>query len=210
MKIFFLFFCIFIYDNSFAHPRNIYKNHTYLGMYDMQESLVQLSCNSNYRLQDLAQKQIAFLHHFKHWQFSGSYQQFGNSFYNNHFISTFVGIQFNSNFTFFTALQIITTFILSSFAWIFFRANTVDEAFLIVEKITTSLSGNLFVKWDVFFAVFIGLIVLLLKEFRDEFLSNKLSFLKKYNLSLVFYAVIVSLILLMGVFDEGQFIYFQF
>ncbi len=114
------------------------------------------------------------------------------------------------NRTFFTALQIITTFILSSFAWIFFRANTVDEAFLIVEKITTSLSGNLFVKWDVFFAVFIGLIVLLLKEFRDEFLSNKLSFLKKYNLSLVFYAVIVSLILLMGVFDEGQFIYFQF
>lgn len=114
------------------------------------------------------------------------------------------------NKTFFTALQILTTFILSSFAWIFFRANTVDDAFLIVQKITTSLSGDLFVKWDVFFAVFIGLTVLLLKEFRDEFLSHKLSFLKKYNLSLVFYAVIVSLILLMGVFDEGQFIYFQF
>lgn len=114
------------------------------------------------------------------------------------------------NKTFFTAVQILTTFILSSFAWIFFRANSVDDAFLIVQKITTSLSGDLFVKWDVFFAVFIGLTVLLLKEFRDEFLSHKLSFLKKYNLSLVFYAVIVSLILLMGVFDEGQFIYFQF
>ena len=81
MKIFFLFLCIFIYSNSFAHPRNIYKNHTYLGMYDKQESLVQLSYNSNYRLKDLAQKQIVFLHHFKHWQFSGAYQQFGNSFY---------------------------------------------------------------------------------------------------------------------------------
>jgi D-alanyl-lipoteichoic acid acyltransferase DltB (MBOAT superfamily) len=112
--------------------------------------------------------------------------------------------------TLFTAIQILTTFILSSFAWIFFRANNVDEAFLIVKKIATTLSGDLFVKWDVFFAVFIGLSVLLLREFRDEFLINKFSFLKKYNLSLVFYAVIVALILLMGVFDEGQFIYFQF
>ncbi|RKS01873.1 D-alanyl-lipoteichoic acid acyltransferase DltB (MBOAT superfamily) [Flavobacterium sp. 102] len=114
------------------------------------------------------------------------------------------------NRTFFTAIQIITTFILSSFAWIFFRANNVQEAFTIVEKIGTDLSTDLFVKWDVFFGVFIGLSVLILKEFRDEFLLNKLSFLKKPNVSILFYAFIVALILLMGVFDEGQFIYFQF
>lgn len=114
------------------------------------------------------------------------------------------------NRTFFTAIQIITTFILSSFAWIFFRANNVQEAFTIVEKIGTDLSTDLFVKWDVFFGVFIGLSVLILKEFRDEFLLNKLSFLKKPNVSILFYAFIVALIFLMGVFDEGQFIYFQF
>lgn len=116
----------------------------------------------------------------------------------------------SKNKTLFTAFQIITTFILSSFAWIFFRANNVHDAFLIVEKLGTALSTDIFVKWDVFFGVFIGLTVLILKEFRDEFLVNKLSFLKKANVSVVFYALIVALILLMGVFDEGQFIYFQF
>ncbi|MEK8180261.1 MBOAT family O-acyltransferase [Flavobacterium buctense] len=119
-------------------------------------------------------------------------------------------IGLSKNKTLFTAFQIITTFILSSFAWIFFRANNVHDAFLIVEKIGTTFSKELFVKWDVFFGVFIGLFVLILKEFKDEFWVNKLSFFKKANVSVLFYALIVALILLMGVFDEGQFIYFQF
>jgi D-alanyl-lipoteichoic acid acyltransferase DltB (MBOAT superfamily) len=121
-----------------------------------------------------------------------------------------IAIGLSKNKTFFTGIQIITTFTLSSFAWIFFRANNLNDAFLVVNKITTSISADLFVKWDVFFAVFIGLTILLVKEFRNEFLSNKLTFLKKYNLNIVFYAFIVAIILLMGVFDEGQFIYFQF
>ena len=121
-----------------------------------------------------------------------------------------IAIGLSKNKTFFTGIQIITTFTLSSFAWIFFRANNLNDAFLVVNKITTSISADLFVKWDVFFAVFIGLTILLVKEFRNEFLSNRLTFLKKYNLNIVFYAFIVAIILLMGVFDEGQFIYFQF
>lgn len=105
MKSYLLFFCMLNTCVLFAHPRNIHLNHNYLGLFNHQESLVQLSYNSSYRLKDLAQKQIAILHHFKHWQFSGVYQQFGNSFYNNHLLSSFVGIKFNSHFTFFTALQ---------------------------------------------------------------------------------------------------------
>lgn len=114
------------------------------------------------------------------------------------------------NKTFFTIIQIITTFILSSFAWIFFRANNVNDALLIVKKITTQLSSDIFIKWDVFFGVFIGLAILILKEFKDEFLDNKLVFLNKSFYNVVFYAIVLVLILLMGVFDEGQFIYFQF
>ena len=34
-----------------------------------------------------------------------------------------------------SALQVITTFILADFAWIFFRANNVTDAFYIVKKI---------------------------------------------------------------------------
>lgn len=114
------------------------------------------------------------------------------------------------NKTFFTLIQIITTFILSSFAWIFFRANNVNDALLIVKKITTQLSSDLFIKWDVFFGVFIGLAILILKEFKNEFLGNKLAFLNKSFYNVVFYAIVLVVILLMGVFDEGQFIYFQF
>ena len=114
------------------------------------------------------------------------------------------------NKTFFTFIQILTTFILSSFAWIFFRANNVNDAMLIVKKMGTQLSPNIFIKWDVFFALFIGLTILILKEFKDEFLHNKFSFLKKSNYSVIFYALVLVIILLMGVFDEGQFIYFQF
>lgn len=110
----------------------------------------------------------------------------------------------------FTAVQIITTFILSSFAWIFFRANNVHDAFSIVNKIGTNLSTDLFIKWDVFFAVFIGLTLLIIKEFRDEFLLKKLSVFKNQYTSVIFYAIIIAMILLIGVFDEGQFIYFQF
>ena len=120
----------------------------------------------------------------------------------------FIGL--SKNKTFFTLIQILTTFFLSSFAWIFFRANNVKDAFLIVEKIITEQSFNIFIKWDVFFGVFIGLTILVLKEFKDEFLNNKLLFLKKPNISVLFYALVLALILLMGVFDEGQFIYFQF
>ena len=116
----------------------------------------------------------------------------------------------SKNDTIFKLIQIITTFILSSFAWIFFRANNVQDAFLIVKKIGTNLSSDLFVKWDVFFAVLIGLSILIVKEFSDEFLLKKGITFKNQYTTVVFYAFIVALILLMGVFDEGQFIYFQF
>jgi D-alanyl-lipoteichoic acid acyltransferase DltB (MBOAT superfamily) len=122
----------------------------------------------------------------------------------NHFFG------FSKHKTIFKFIQIITTFSLCAFAWIFFRANNVHDAFSIVEKIATDLSSNLFIKWDVFFAAFIGLTILFLNEFSNEFLKNNTTRLKSQNINLIYYAVIVALILLMGVFDEGQFIYFQF
>jgi hypothetical protein len=145
-----LFFCLLKTIFLMAHPRNIYMNHNYLGLFDKQESLVQLSYNSNYRLKDLAQKQIAFLHNFKHWQFSGAYQQFGNSFYNNHLLSSFVGIRFNSSFTFFTALQNQKQNVLYShgdFLWE--TASKIGVRYTINSKWTLGLStGSLLKSWN--------------------------------------------------------------
>ena len=112
-----------------------------------------------------------------------------------------------------TIFQIITTFLLCCFAWIFFRANSVSDSFLIVKKIFLE-RGSLFIPEDrsVFIYGFLGLLILFLVEVRQEFLANRFSFLFNQNTLVRFFsmiAIIVS-ILLLGVFDGGQFIYFQF
>jgi D-alanyl-lipoteichoic acid acyltransferase DltB (MBOAT superfamily) len=114
-----------------------------------------------------------------------------------------------SNF-FLNFLKIITTFFLSAFAWIFFRANNVKDAFLIIKKIFTETHFNLFLNWEVFFAAILGLTVLFLKELREEYFVKKFSFLKNTSIRLTIYAFLIILIILFGVFDSGQFIYFQF
>ncbi len=110
------------------------------------------------------------------------------------------------------AYKIILTFILVSFAWIFFRADSLSEATQIVRKIFTSF-GPVFYEspYELIYAA-IGITMLLLVEFKREYFNSRLSLL--YNKSpFVRYTgivVIVMIILLVGVFDGGQFIYFQF
>jgi hypothetical protein len=99
---------------------------------------------------------------------------------------------------------------LSAFAWIFFRANNVKDAFLIIKKIFTETHFNLFLNWEVFFAAILGLTILFLKELREEYFVKKFSFFKNTSIRLTIYAFLIILIILFGVFDSGQFIYFQF
>ncbi len=110
------------------------------------------------------------------------------------------------------ALQIGTTFVLACFAWIFFRANTITDAWLIIERIFTGIGDTLFVKWEVFFASAIALTILIIKEASDEYLPKKYSLLNSsYTLvRLSSYVLLISIIVLFGIFDAGQFIYFQF
>lgn len=106
--------------------------------------------------------------------------------------------------------DILVTFILVVFAWIFFRANTISDAFLIIHKIFFD-QGSLFLNMTCLANAFVGISILFFKEFKDEIglnvhLSNSQSTFIRYG-----YAVgMVCVILLFGVFDGGQFIYFQF
>lgn len=109
-------------------------------------------------------------------------------------------------------LQILITFSLSCLAWIFFRANNVSDAFLIVKRIFL-LPGKLFIgnKQQLLYCM-ISIIFLIMIEFRSEYyglgtLPFKSSNWLKEQLA---YASLIVLILLLGVFDGGQFIYFQF
>ncbi len=101
-------------------------------------------------------------------------------------------------------------FVLVSFAWLFFRANNVADAFDIVRKIITE-RGGLFVNQNVFIVGFMSLLILVFKDVKDQF-EWRLHFLHS-KFCFIRYASVIGLtsyILLFGALSGGQFIYFQF
>ena len=111
-----------------------------------------------------------------------------------------------------TALQIIITFILACFAWIFFRANNVKDAFVIIKKMA-GLSGPIWYENPSMLIYSFGAIFLLfIAETKQEYYKGSISLMNNKNWLIrnLVYALLIILILLIGVFDGGQFIYFQF
>ena len=109
-------------------------------------------------------------------------------------------------------LQILITFGLTCFAWIFFRAKNITEAFSIVKKILY-FDGPFFnPNKSIFLFSIIGIIFLMLVELKREYFNNLFSFsLNEYWLVRNFYySFLIIVIILIGVFDGGEFIYFQF
>jgi len=109
-------------------------------------------------------------------------------------------------------LEISTTFILACFAWIFFRANSVHDAFYIIRKMFTSRGPVYFQEPSMIIYALFGILFLICVEWRQEFSPHRVSLLNNphwlvRNLAC---AMLIVLILLIGVFDGGQFIYFQF
>ena len=108
--------------------------------------------------------------------------------------------------------QILITFFLACFAWIFFRANNVTDAFIIIKKIST-FSGSIFMENpSMMIYSFFGIFLLISVEFKKEYYKGEFSFFNHENWIVrnLSYASLVIIILLFGVFDGGQFIYFQF
>ncbi|KIC94316.1 MBOAT family O-acyltransferase [Flavihumibacter solisilvae] len=107
--------------------------------------------------------------------------------------------------------NILVTFVLICFSWIFFRARNVDEAFYIIRKIA-AFEGPLFITNPNFFFSILGIIMLMGVEFQQEFFKDKISLLNHPRAIVRYatYTLIIILILMMGVFDGSQFIYFQF
>jgi alginate O-acetyltransferase complex protein AlgI len=114
-----------------------------------------------------------------------------------------------------TLFKIGLTYLLTLFAWIFFRANSITEAFGIIVKILTK-PGRIFIPQgpDVAAPVYtaIGISFLLLIEFKQEFLPGMFSVFsnKRECVRIIAYATLLALIISIGVFDGGQFIYLQF
>lgn len=125
-------------------------------------------------------------------------------------VNKIIGIEKFTNWNKF--FRILLVFILSSFAWIFFRANTVSDAFTIIKKIAF-LDGPLFYENpSMLIYSFSSILLLFFVEGKLEFYKGSFSFFhnKSWTVRYLSYAALIIIILLMGVFDGGQFIYFQF
>ena len=111
-------------------------------------------------------------------------------------------------------IKILITFMLVNFAWIFFRMPSLPEAFGVIGRIFDfSLPLSLDIQSrHIFLLMMMGTIILLVKEVIEEFFPNKFSlFDNKYAVvRWMSYFIVISLILLTGVFDAGQFIYANF
>lgn len=110
-------------------------------------------------------------------------------------------------------LQILLIFILFTASQIIGRAKDLTTAFDIYHRIF-STTGPLFIGDAASILIFsiLGLAMLLVKDFTDEFTPSRFLLFennKKY-IRIMAYASIAILILLIGVFDGGQFIYFKF
>jgi D-alanyl-lipoteichoic acid acyltransferase DltB (MBOAT superfamily) len=117
----------------------------------------------------------------------------------------------NGNFIYVSAC-IVNTIVLFSASLIFGRAPDIGSAFMVFKKIFAS-QGPLFIgDPSTFVFILIGLPMLLIKDFMDEFApSRMLLFENKYKaVRVLSYSFIIIFILLIGVLDGGQFIYFKF
>ncbi len=111
-----------------------------------------------------------------------------------------------------TVFGICFTFTFFSFTTIFFKSNTTADAFTFIERIFT-VQGSLYMgEWQQFAFCIMSIFLLILIYF-IKVIWLKVDILLKTKLWLIpqfAYALIIILILLLGVFDGGQFIYFQF
>ncbi|MEW7278524.1 MBOAT family O-acyltransferase [Aquimarina sp. 2201CG1-2-11] len=112
-------------------------------------------------------------------------------------------------------LNVFITFCIVNFTWVFFRSNSVNDAFYIIYKVLT-VPGNLYIgSGDDIAALLYALLaisILFTVELKREYFNSFYSFSKnKFGLiRMAWYATIVFIILYLGVFGESQFIYFQF
>ncbi len=133
------------------------------------------------------------------------------------------------NFSFWTlrAILVLVTFSLTCFAWIFFRANNVGDAFYIAShlldgcgQLPQQLFDIRFLKFNILlnrdktdFFLAIGLIAFLLFTHFFQRRESGRALLNRQNVFVrrAFYLAMIFMILFWGAFNESQqFIYFQF
>ena len=124
----------------------------------------------------------------------------------------------------FPFLNILATFTLVSFAWIFFRASSLEVAFVIIKKIFSNipelLNLNNFKKYlletfnlgkiDLIFSFFLIFFLEAVHWIQTKYNINDILYYKPSYYRWSIYCGIILTIIFFGVFEDRQFIYFQF
>ena len=131
-------------------------------------------------------------------------------------VEKMLGLQKCNNGWFGKCIKILITFLLINFAWIFFRMPTLTDACGVIARIfDPDLPMTLFMpkggKTDLLFYT-MGLSMLFVKDFFDEYYPQKLHLLNNENgfVRWTSYIFIIIIIMLTGVFGADQFIYANF
>ncbi len=112
------------------------------------------------------------------------------------------------------AMQVIITVLLSWFAWIFFRANSISDAVVIIKRLFEFIpSGNLnlfYFSFD-FYVAITTIVFLLLVEILEEGygLWNKLQTIPRSFKWILLIGIILTIFIL-GKWEDIDFLYFQF
>jgi alginate O-acetyltransferase complex protein AlgI len=113
-------------------------------------------------------------------------------------------------------IGITTTFLAVSFSWIFFRSKNVHESFTIIKRIfdpkTVQKIEGEFDERSLLVYSAIGILIIILTDLAAEYLPAKFQLLHCKNewVRMATCIGIIIVIILFGVFDGSQFIYFQF
>lgn len=128
-------------------------------------------------------------------------------------------VNFNYSSKIFNVLKVFFVFCLVDFAWIFFRANSIDDAIFIISHL---FDYGMFIDFNLLGLNLLEIIILLFSIsliYILEIINLKFSlydFLKKRNIILrwIFYYLLIFAIIIFGIygpgFDAQEFIYFQF
>lgn len=113
--------------------------------------------------------------------------------------------------TFRYRIKMLETFLLVAIGLILFRVTDIRDVVVIAEKIFSHWGALYIHQTSLFFSV-AEIIILFLKDFKDEYWPNKHYFFESKYMAIRYlsFLFIVCFIILFGVLGGGQFIYFQF
>lgn len=110
------------------------------------------------------------------------------------------------------AIRICVTFLQVNFAWVFFRMPSIGEAWGAISRMFTDLGTPNLSDLDgsIKLVLVLGIFVLLFKDFKDEFLKDRMRFLESRPVRWTIYIGLFCIVLLFGALDGGSFIYVSF